>query len=385
MRVLVVTVVHHPEDARVLHREAAALAAAGHEVVLAAPFTAYGVAPRPWVTPLDLPRAAGRRRLRALRAARRLLRQHGPAADLVLLHDPDLLPAVAGLRLPPVVWDVHEDTAAALRNREWMPPALQGVAASAVAALEHSAERHMHLLLAEHGYARRLTAGHPVVPNESTVPDVVRPPGRDRVVYLGRLTRVRGAAELVAMARSLAPEVRVELVGAADASVRPMLREAERDGVLRWHGFVPNDEALGLLDGALAGLSLLHDEPNYRHSRPTKVVEYMARGIPVVTTPSPEAVAILRAHDCGLVVPFEDAPAAAATVRRLRDNPALRARLGAAGHAAARRHYHWPDRAGQFVAQLETWAGLPAPALPPAQPVRVPRQDTGVLARPAAS
>ena len=69
-----------------------------------------------------------------------------------------------------------------------------------------------------------------------------------------------------------------------------------------------------MLDGALAGLSLLHDEPNFRHSMPTKVVEYMARGVPVVTTPLPAAAELARGHECGFVVPFGDPVAAAAAV-----------------------------------------------------------------------
>ena len=61
-----------------------------------------------------------------------------------------------------------------------------------------------------------------------------------------------------------------------------------------------------MVDGALAGLSLLQDEANFRHSLPTKVVEYMARGVPVVTTPLPRAAELATAHECGFVVPFGD-------------------------------------------------------------------------------
>lgn len=93
---------------------------------------------------------------------------------------------------------------------------------------------------------------------------------------------------MIEMARTLAAAgVLVELIGAADADVREELREAQREGIVRWYGFVPNDRALRIAEGAMAGLALLHDEPNYRHSMPTKVVEYMARGVPVVSTPNP--------------------------------------------------------------------------------------------------
>ncbi|MCZ0205616.1 hypothetical protein OZK63_09340 [Streptomyces sp. UMAF16] len=79
MRILVVTVVHHPEDARILHRQIAALRERGHEVVYAAPFAARGALPRPYVEGVNLPRAAGRDRRAALRAARVLLAERGPA------------------------------------------------------------------------------------------------------------------------------------------------------------------------------------------------------------------------------------------------------------------------------------------------------------------
>ncbi|MEJ8671970.1 hypothetical protein WKI71_37300 [Streptomyces sp. MS1.AVA.1] len=96
MRILVVTVVHHPEDARILHREIAALRERGHRVVYAAPFAARQMTPRPNVEGVDLPRAACRDRRAALRAARTLLAERGPKADVVLLHDPELLLALPG-------------------------------------------------------------------------------------------------------------------------------------------------------------------------------------------------------------------------------------------------------------------------------------------------
>src|SRR4029077_5887508 len=88
-------------------------------------------------------------------------------------------------------------------------------------------------------------------------------------------------------------------------------------------------------DGALAGLSLLQDEPNFRHSMPTKVVEYMARGVPVVTTPLPAAADLVTRYGCGFVVPFGDPRAAADAVLKLAGDASLRAKVGSRGHDAA--------------------------------------------------
>lgn len=361
MRALVVTTVHHPEDARILHRQIRALREAGHEVTYAAPFHDYGVAVSagPGLTVLDLPRASGWRRLGAALAARRLVARHAGSCDLVLLHDPELLVAVAGLRRPVTVWDVHEDTAAALTLKSWIPAPLRPLLRQLVRRLEHLAERRVELLLAEDGYRSRFRQPHPVVPNTTYVPELVHPPGTGRVVYLGALSTARGARDMISMARLLDGVARVELIGSAEGQTRTMLREAHDAGTLHWHGFLPNERALELLDGALAGLSLLHDEPNYRHSTPTKIVEYMAHGVPVITTPLPPAVALVEGYGTGLVVPFEDPAAAARAVRRLQSDRQLREGAARRGHAAAAAEFSWPVRGLDFVRTLEK---LAAPA-----------------------
>ena len=361
MRVVVCTIVHHPSDARIYHRQIPALLEAGHEVTYLAPidspgFTASHDDPR--LRLVALPRASGRRRLKALLAARKELARHAADADLVLLHDPELLLALPGVKRPATVWDVHEDTAAALSTKAWLPRPLRPPVAFAVHAAERLAERRLHLILAEKGYASRFRGPHPVVPNTTYVPDEPAPPGDDRrVVYVGHLSPDRGAAEMVELARMLrAHDIGLHLVGPADAQARAIIESAQADGALTWHGFVPNDEAMRLTDGALAGLSLLHDEANFRHSMPTKVVEYMARGVPVVTTPLPAATELVQTYDCGFVVPFQDARAAADAILKLSADLSLRTEVGRRGHAAARSSLGWPADAKAFVARLEEWA-----------------------------
>ncbi|WP_433227674.1 glycosyltransferase family 4 protein [Actinomadura formosensis] len=372
MRVCVCTVVHHPEDARILHRQIRALLDAGHEVTYIAPFRACNATPWRQLSPVDVPRATGRRRLRALRAAHRALTEHAAYADVILLHDPELLVSLPReVRRRTVVWDVHEDTAAALSAKGWLPGPARPVLRPAIHRLERRSERRHRLLLAEEGYRSRFREEHPVVPNTTHVPDLPpRPPDGLRAVYVGQLSRARGALDMIEMARQLAAEgVLVELIGAADADVRDALRDARHAGIVRWYGFVPNDRALRIAEGAMAGLALLHDEPNYRHSMPTKVVEYMARGVPVITTPNPAAVGIVEPAGCGLVVPFGDPQAAAKAVLRLRDDPHHRTELGKRGYEAARARFHWPVHAARFVAQLEAWANHSADPVREPEPV----------------
>lgn len=408
MHVVVCTVVHHPADARVFYREIQALLDAGHDVTYIAPHGEGGTrrgedpagarpttgttvppgaraaarhdghdhaervaapppsapvpagagTPRGALRTVTIPRASGRRRLGALRAARAAMAARAPGADLLLVHDPELLLVLPPRRgRPPTVWDVHEDTAAALTTKAWLPTWLRPLAAGGVVSAEHLAERRLHLILAEHGYNDRFTAAHPVVPNATYVPEAAAPPSSPRrVVYLGHLSPDRGSREMTELGRLLRPRgIAVDLIGPADAAARAHI-EAAGDAVT-WHGFVPNAEALRLVDGSLAGLSLLQDEANFRHSMPTKVAEYMARGVPVVSTPLPLAAELVEAADGGFVVPFGDPPAAADAVLRLDADPGLRVKMGLRAHEYALANLAWPPHAAAFVALLEAWAG----------------------------
>ncbi len=321
MHVVVCTVVHHPADARIFYREIQALLDAGHDVTYIAPHV-ESAAPvrdenqgqdqgnsergRGTLRRVTIPRAVGRRRVG--RAPRRpaAMAEQAAGADLLLVHDPELLLVLPPKdKRPPTVWDVHEDTAAALTTKAWLPEWLRPVAAGGVKQAEQLAERNLHLILAEHGYNARFAGEHPVVPNTTYVPETAAPPsGPRRVVYVGWISPDRGSAEMVELGRLLRPHgIAVELIGQADAAARAHI-EAGGDAV-HWHGFVPNAEALRLVEGSLAGLSLLQDEENFRHSMPTKVAEYMGRGVPVVTTPLPLAVELVEAADGGFVGPLQ--------------------------------------------------------------------------------
>ena len=72
---------------------------------------------------------------------------------------------------------------------------------------------------------------------------------------------------------------------------------------------------------------------------PQAILQAMACGIPVASTTVGAITEAVDDGSTGLIVPPRDAPALGAALARLRDDPALRQRLGAAGHARAVRDF----------------------------------------------
>jgi glycosyltransferase involved in cell wall biosynthesis len=360
---LVMTVVHNPEDSRIWHRQLKALVDAGWDVTYAAPFGAFdldvqqscpAVAGRGSLRRMNVPRAVGRRRFRAWRAARMMMRSLAKDHDVVLVHDPELVLAAAGLRLRNLIWDVHEDPAAALEVKSWMPALLRRPVAAAWRWAERVVERRHYLLLAEHAYQQRFRQRHPVVPNSVRVPKVITPAGDERVSYLGTVTMSRGCDTMIEVSRELrrrtAGAVKLEVIGEApDPEARQALQSATEAGYLSWLGFLRSEDALARVSGSLAGLCLLRDLPNYRVSLSTKIVEYGALGVPVITTPLPLAADLVRSENVGIEVPWNDPSAVVDAILRLRAEPELRRQLGANGHSVALRQYDWNRLSADFV------------------------------------
>lgn len=329
MTVLVVSTVHSADDTRIRERLVRTLSQ-GFEVRYATRL------PRPtdtegmtWV-PLR-----GSRLRRWLRALQLLL---GSGWDVAVVHDPELIPAAVvarAWRRKPIVFDVHEDLVAQIVAKEWIPAILRGPFRGLARLLYRLAESLLVLSLAEDGYRRLFVRDHPVFPNFPTYrnwPEPV-PEGDGRVVYVGDVSAARGVTDAAeATARTGLPFL---LVGPVPEALRADLAGIETLGRL------PNPEALRVAASAGIGISPLRDLPNYRHSLPTKVIEYLALGLPVVATDLPGTRAVTEGWEAVWLVPPGDTEAMA---EALREASRPEARVSARTRAAdVRARFVWPD------------------------------------------
>ena len=138
-------------------------------------------------------------------------------------------------------------------------------------------------------------------------------PGEDWVLgYLGTLSADRHVVTLVDMLdqlRRAGEPVRLLMIGDAfEAADRRLIESrAAARGLTPWlqiTGSLPRAEAIARMAAVDIALSPYYPSPLLQSTSPTKLVEYLALGVPVVASEHPEQRAILRASKAGLCTPW---------------------------------------------------------------------------------
>jgi glycosyltransferase involved in cell wall biosynthesis len=143
-----------------------------------------------------------------------------------------------------------------------------------------------------------------------TASDDERLTNKKVVVYLGTLDRARQIEllfEMLSIALKSDPDILLVLVGdTEDIDHRNWLHaEAERIGVnqsVLWTGWVPMQTAWQYVRAADVGISIFPRGFLLDSATPTKVVEYMALGIPVLANDNPDQQKIITEANCGVCV-----------------------------------------------------------------------------------
>ena len=375
-RICILSTVHLAHDVRLFQAEARTLARAGLDVTVIA-LEDPTESDTDGVRIMALP-AQRNRLLRALQSIRVLRLALGQRGDLFAIHDPELLPAAVLLRLltrRPVVYDVHEDVPAAIGGRPWLPRPLRPLTAGLYRFVEHlSLPFIAGLTLADHAYGKyyrgrrcETILNYPLM----TYADLYRPAAptfgeRPVLLYAGSITRLRGLFEMLDLVQRLRrtfPSILLRLVGPVDDEV-----VRERDDVVSRLGLAPNVEFTGLVShprvhdyilDADVCLALLHPDPNYLRSLPTKMFEYMMMGRPVVVSEFPMWSEIVEDAGCGYAVDPLDVDAAATVVQSLLDDGARRVRMGEAGRRAVLERYSWEGEGRRLVGFYRELLGGP--------------------------
>ncbi|MCW5939041.1 MAG: glycosyltransferase family 4 protein [Fimbriimonadaceae bacterium] len=172
--------------------------------------------------------------------------------------------------------------------------------------------------------------------------DIERVPksGPVQCLFAGQVSQRKGASYLLeAFRKPFSTDVRLVLAGGlmVDKSLLPDVAEAV--------GHVGQSEMDRLY--AEADIFVL---PTLWEGMPLSILEAMAAGLPIVSTPCGPSQVVRDGVD-GFIVPDRDPEAIHAAVERLAKDPELRARMGASGRDRSKQ-YTWENYRAQCLEEL---------------------------------
>ena len=388
-RIVHLSSVHPRHDIRIFIKQCCGLAACGYQVSLVVA-DGLGDEQRDGVQIVDAGGCAGRLHRMSVGAWRVYRTALALQGDLYQFHDPELLPV--GLMLKRrgkrVVFDAHEDVPLQLLCKPYLARPLRHVLASAYGWLQKVAARRFDgIVTATPTIASRFTpynSATTCVCNYPLLAEFQAPTPwdqrNDTVCYLGDITAIRGAHEIVRAMAKARGATRLNLAGSAEPDLLAQLQREPGWQRVNTLGRLDRQGVRSVLAQSRAGLVTLHPTANYLECLPIKMFEYMAAGIPVIASDFPAWRAIIDTFQCGVCVDPLDPDAIAGAIDRLNADPLAAQRMGTNGRTAVLSNFYWER---EFKSLLALYAQLldRGPAAAGANAMAPQRGETRIVAR----
>jgi len=272
--------------------------------------------------------------------------------DVVVATTPPLFTGIAGIAIAramgaPLVLDVRDLWPAAATSLNQISPGRVTLVAELIERrLYRSADAVVAVTrpFCEHidGIRRKPPATR-LVPN-GTLEQFFADNGRDRlgvpedrflVTFAGTLGIAQALPAAVEGAARVDADAEFAFVG--EGPVKHIVEEQARDlDNVHFHPQIPLESITPVLAGSDALLVTLSAHPTFRQFVPSKLIDFMAVGRPVILSAAGESADLLESAGGGIVVPPEDPEALAEAVRWLRSHPEEGAEMGRRGREFAR-------------------------------------------------
>lgn len=316
-------------------------------------------------------------------------------ADMILCRDLPLAPAavwIARDRDIPCVVDLAENYPAMLRASCWDPSRfkLRNIFLRNPA-LARMVERWVlrradHLLVvveearthyAESGVPEEKMTVVSNTPEMAKIRDVLRngelglrpAQGQRRAVYLGGLQPQRGLDDAIEAVDLLAAQgdnsLQLDIIGTGshESHLRELARQTDVEERINFHGWLPHDEALGLVARCQVGLVPHRRTDHTSTTIPNKLFDYMALGVPVVASRVPPVRRIVEDTGSGLIHRDGDPADLARRLEQAMESSRW-LRMRQRGREAVDRRYNWSADRSRLLRLVEGVADVQRATVP---------------------
>ncbi|RLA80671.1 MAG: glycosyltransferase family 1 protein [Epsilonproteobacteria bacterium] len=275
-------------------------------------------------------------------------------SDIYHFHDPELIPI--GLKLKKlgkkVIFDIHENIALQIKDKEYLNYFIRNSISYVYRYYEKkSLVKFDTLILAENSYLeyyKKITNKYTIVLN---MPDIQPLEEfysikrlKNELFYIGGISNDRGLDVTVSAIKILKKDISDIFMHYVGNTYNNILESVDLKSIeknIKFYGSMPLFKGLELSRDAKVGLSILKPIDNYMKSYSTKIFEYMALGLPVVTSDFKLYKDVIEKYNCGICVNPLNPKEIADAIKYIIDNPKEAEQMGINGRNAVLEKYNW--------------------------------------------
>jgi len=274
--------------------------------------------------------------------------------DIYHIHDPELLPYGVKLKKlgKKVIFDSHEDVSGQILDKEWIPSFFRKIIALCYKQYETYCVKKFDAVVTATPHIKDLFYGR-----SKNVTDINNFPKLDDIVfqekafedrepimcYAGGINEFRGEKVMLEAMEG----IKGNLILAGDYDENGLCQNKPQN--VSYVGLLSREGINELYGKAIAGLVLLKPTPNYYWSRPIKMYEYMAAGLPVICSDFPLWRELLEETGAGICVPIDDKNKVREAINFVISNRKKAQQIGLNGRRCVLEKYNWENEEKKLI------------------------------------
>lgn len=357
---------HKPFDTRIFHREAITLCKAGYNVSIIIPSDFAGMKDGIEILAVPMPKRGWQQLFVCpWLIFRKAMKRN--KAGIFHIHDSDLL--MAGILLKvlgrKVVYDAHEDTPLQISYQHWIPEILRkpyalfyylleklcGVLFDAVIVAEPVIGKYFPSK--KTWLVRNFPSLEAFVPGQ----EISYSHRKERLIYAGALTQVRGLFEMLEAAKIARERVSFEFMLGGKFSPPNLENKITGKYEVAYQSWIPFEELVNLLKDSRAGIIIPHPILRYKTNYPVKLFEFMLAGLPVVASKEGVSADFVREANAGILVNPMDINEISEAIIWIFQHPDQAEAMGKRGQQLILDKYNWEHECPVLLKVFKSLSG----------------------------
>ena len=275
-------------------------------------------------------------------------------ANIYHLHDPELLIHVYKLKnsYSRVIFDSHEDIPKQIQNKPYLGKFARIIISKLISYIEiYVCKRLDAVIAATPKILEKFENSNILCCNINNYPNLEEIEvttdflnRANNICYVGGVSKIRGAKEMVEAMEFLSPDIKLKLAGPCyEKELIDHLKDLDGWSKVERIEFLDREGVASLLNNSSVGLVTLQHTKSYQDSLPVKMFEYMSAGLPIVASNFDYWKELLSKYNCAIFVDPNNPSEIAEAITYLLNDRNLAKKMGLNGRFAVQEKFNWTD------------------------------------------